>query len=208
MSASAIHHAKGHANDCIYTPTPLALTMIKMTDIQSDEVVLDPSKGGGVFFDNLPDCKKYYCEISEGIDFYDWHMPVDVVIGNPPYSEWTKWLEHTLRICKKRFCYIFGMNSLTGNRLQMIREAGFGITKIHTVKVAWWMTQSLVVVAERGAESILTSERIMNCEHCGTVCGRGIYGNNPNICNKEEKEKAKLAKKLLRGLKKAKAEQK
>ena len=198
MSIASIHHSKGHANDCIYTPKPLALKMIEMTGILPNETVLDPSKGGGVFFDNLPDCSKYFCEIEEGINFYDWHMPVDVVIGNPPYSQWTKWLEHTTHICKKRFCYIFGTNSLTGNRLKMIHDAGFGITKIHTVKVAWWMTQSFCIVAERGADSILTFETIMKCEHCGTMCGRGINGNPPNTCNKEAKDKAKLARKKLK----------
>lgn len=203
MSVAATHHSKGHTNDCIYTPLPLARKMIDMTAIQPNEVVLDPSKGGGVFFDNLPPCDKYYCEIEEGIDFYGWNEPVDVIIGNPPYSQWNKWLVHTLSICKKRFCYIFGTNSLTGNRIKMIEDAGFGITKIHIVKVAWWMTSSLAIVAEKGAKSILTSEPIMNCEQCGIMCGRGINGNPPNVCNKEKKD---LAKRLLKGLKKANAE--
>lgn len=207
MSAAAIHKAHSNPNDNIYTPIPLAMKMIEMTAIQPHEVVLDPSKGGGAFFDNLPPCDKHYCEIEEGKDFYKWSMPVDVVIGNPPYSEWTKWLAHTLSICKKRVCYVFGANSLTGNRIQMIHDAGFGITKIHIVKVAWWMTQSMVIVAEKGAPSILTSDRIINCEHCGKMCGRGVRGNPPNVCNKDANEKAKLAKKLLKGLAKANAEQ-
>lgn len=208
MSAKAIHNAHSKPNDCIYTPKPLAERMIQMTAIQSHEVVLDPSKGGGIFFDNLPPCDKHYCEIEEGRDFYQWTMPVDVVIGNPPYSQWTKWLAHTLSICRKRFCYVFSTNSLTGNRIKMIHDAGFGITKIHIVKVAWWMTQSIVIVAKKGASSILTAEPIMNCEHCGTMCGRGIFGNPPNKCNKEKKDKEKLAKKLLKGLEKAHSEQK
>jgi hypothetical protein len=205
MSAKGVHNAHSKPNDIIYTPKPLAERIIQMTAIQPHEVVLDPCRGGGVFYDNLPPCHKYYCEIAEGKDFYGWHMPVDVVIGNPPYSQWTKWLAHTLTICKKRFCYVFGANSLTGNRIQMIHDAGFGITKIHLCKVAWWMTQSLIIVAEKGASSIMTSEPIINCEHCGTMCGRGIFGNPPNECNKEKKD---LAKKLLKEMKKVNDEKK
>tara|TARA_R110000787_G_scaffold38287_2_gene96630 strand:- start:2459 stop:2650 length:192 start_codon:yes stop_codon:yes gene_type:complete len=44
------------ANDVIFTPKPVAELMIKMCNIQPNDKVLDPSKGGGVFFDNLPEC--------------------------------------------------------------------------------------------------------------------------------------------------------
>ena len=54
-----------NANDVIYTPKPVAEVMIKMCNIQSDDKVLDCSKGGGVFYDNLPECDKSYCEITE-----------------------------------------------------------------------------------------------------------------------------------------------
>lgn len=186
MSVSAIHRAKGRPNDVIYTPRPLALRAIEMANIQPDETVLDPSKGAGVFYDNLPPCHKSYCEITEGKDFYKWSEGVDVVIGNPPFSKWTPWLDHTLKVCKKRFIYIFGATSLTGNRLKKILDAGFGITSIHICKVAWWMSQSLVVVAEKGKPSIMTGSPIQNCDICGVNCKRGIFGNPPNECMKKD----------------------
>ena len=44
--------------------------MIDMCNIQEGMKVLDPSKGGGIFYDNLPDkCIKDYCEITENKDF-------------------------------------------------------------------------------------------------------------------------------------------
>lgn len=188
MSVKAIHHAKGHANDTVYTPKPLALRAIEMANIQPDETVLDPSRGAGVFYHNLPSCHKAYCEIMEGKDFYDWKQEVDVVIGNPPYSQWKPWLSHTLSICRKRFVYVFGASNLTANRLKMILDAGFGITKIHICKVAWFMTQSVIVVAEKGATTIMTGSPIQNCDVCGKNCKRGIYGNPPNQCVKEKEE--------------------
>jgi hypothetical protein len=156
--------------------------MIEMADIQPTDWVLDPSKGDGVFYNNLPSCRKAYCEITEGKDFYEWKTPVDVVIGNPPFSHWTKWLDHTLSICKDRFVYVFGCYSLTHSRIQAIHDAGFGITKLHVVKVAWWLAQSIVVVAEKGKPSILSSSPAIKCPECGVMCGRGVRGNPPNEC--------------------------
>ena len=180
MSAKAQHNSKGHPNDVIYTPLPVALIAIEMANIQ-DETVLDPCKGAGVFYDNLPG-KKHYCEITEGKDFYDWTEPVDVIIGNPPFSQWNKWIQHTLTICKKRFVYVMGATNLTGRRLQWILDAGFGITKIHICKVNWFMLQTMIIVAERGAPTIMTgTPKMIKCDVCGN-CKRGVYGNHPNIC--------------------------
>jgi hypothetical protein len=55
-----------NANGIIYTPKPVAIIMIKLCKIKTDSKVLDPSKGGGVFYDNLPTNDiKDYCEITE-----------------------------------------------------------------------------------------------------------------------------------------------
>lgn len=192
MSAKAIHQARSKPNDRIYTPLPLAQYIIGMANIQPDEWVLDPCRGGGAFYNNLPSCHRAYCELEEGKDFYDWKTPVDVVIGNPPYSQWNRWLEHTLSICKDRFIYVFGVQSLTPRRLKMIEGAGFGITAIHLTKVAWWMSQSLIIVAKKGASSILSYSPIHTCPECGIMCGRGVNGRDANQCAKETREKEKL----------------
>ena len=59
-------------NDRWETPISLAKILIEMADIQKNDHVLDPSRGGGVFFDNfLPECRKDWCEITEDKDFYN-----------------------------------------------------------------------------------------------------------------------------------------
>ena len=71
MFSETGRNLKINANDIIYTPKPVALIMIKLCKIKSGSKVLDPSKGGGVFYDNLPtNCIKDYCEISENKDFF------------------------------------------------------------------------------------------------------------------------------------------
>ena len=54
-----IQYRKGaDINDIFYTPLPLAIKLIEMTNIQPLDIVLDPSKGLGVFYDNLPELLK------------------------------------------------------------------------------------------------------------------------------------------------------
>jgi hypothetical protein len=59
------------ANDVVYTPTPLAINMINAFTWKDDEIVLDPCRGKGVFYNNLPtNVVKKWCEISEDKDFF------------------------------------------------------------------------------------------------------------------------------------------
>jgi len=174
---------KTKSNDNIYTPLPVALKMINMCDINPEMSVLDPSKGGGVFFNNLPECKKEYCEITEGLDFFNYTNRVDLIIGNPPFSLWTKWIAHTMKLTDK-FCYIMGCFNFTDKRIRDITNNGFGITKIHLLKIDWWFSPSYLVVFEKGKESIITIEdqRIM-CESCNKRCKRGGKGFEMNKCS-------------------------
>jgi hypothetical protein len=47
--------------------------------------VLDPCRGGGAFYDALPE-PKFGCEIKEGRDFLDWTEHVDWIVTNPAWS--------------------------------------------------------------------------------------------------------------------------
>jgi len=176
------HNMRAKKNDIVYTPKSIALKAIEMCDITENMTVLDPSKGGGIFYDNLPICKKSYCEITEDKDFFKWNEKVDLVIGNPPFSLWTKWLEHTVSITDK-FCYIFGAMNLSDSRMRKILDSGYGITKIHLFSVDWWFSQSFIVLFEKGKPSIMTvsPQRIL-CDICNERCDRGLNGNSMNEC--------------------------
>ena len=178
-------------NDKIYTPLPVALKMINICNIKQTDKVLDCSKGTGIFYNNLPECEKYWCEVDEEVigddkrDFFDFTDKVDLIIGNPPYSMWDKWLEHTMKITDK-FCYIMGLLNLTNPRVKKILDNNFGITKIEIVAIEWWFGPHFIIVFEKNKPSILTSfgDRVY-CEYCNSrQCGRGKYKNNPNICTR------------------------
>ena len=172
--------------DTIYTPKPVALKMIEMCDLKPGETVLDPCYGAGVFYENFPDyVNKEFCEIALALDFFDFEDRVDCVIGNPPYSLWSKWLRHTIKITDK-FCYIFGNLNFTDKRVREITDAGFGITKFHLLKVNWFFSPSYLVVFEKGKPSIITVEDcVVMCDVCGGKCSRGRGGNSHNTCTRE-----------------------
>lgn len=171
--------------DIIYTPKPVALKMIEMCELKEGDSVLDPSYGGGVFYNNLPDyVDKSFCEIEMDLDFFDYNDKVDCIIGNPPYSLWTKWIEHTMKITDK-FCYIFGNLNFTDKRARDIFKNGYGITKFHLLKIDWWFSPSYLVVFEKNKASIITvEEHCVLCDICNGRCKRGRNGNSHNECAK------------------------
>ena len=175
--------SRGVAFDTVYTPKPVALKMIEMCDLKPGDTVLDPCYGGGVFYENLPDyVDKEFCEIELALDFFDYEDRVDCVVGNPPYSLWSKWLRHTVKITDK-FCYIFGNLNFTDKRVREILDAGFGITKFHLVKINWWFSPSYLVVFEKNKPSIITVEpKPILCDVCNGICKRGRDGNSYNTC--------------------------
>jgi hypothetical protein len=173
---------KSSKNDIYYTPLPVAKKMIDMCNITSEMKVLDPSLGGGIFYDNLPECKKEWCEIAKGKDFFLETEKYDLIIGNPPYSLWDKWLDKTMELTDK-FCYIFGTLNLTTLRLNKIFNKGYGITHFYLVDIDWWFGRYFCVVFEKNKQNIIeVSPKIILCDICNTKCQRGRKGNNVNTC--------------------------
>ena len=90
------------ANDKVYTPLPIAAKVIDLFPLHGK--VLDPFRGGGAFYDQIPDYKgmdyitKDWCEIEVGRDFFDYADKVDWIISNPPYSILDDVLEHSFEI--------------------------------------------------------------------------------------------------------------
>ena len=148
-------------HDKVYTPVDVARLLIHMTDIKETDTVLDPSKGGGVFFDNLPQCReKYWCEIDDGVDFFEFNKEVDIIIGNPPYSLWTRWLEHSVSLKPRKIAYVMGQLNLTPLRLKLLKENGYVLSKIHISTVSGWFGNCVLAVFERDGVPVLTFDTI------------------------------------------------
>ena len=108
-------------SDVVYTPDAIATGIIDW--LKPAGKCLDPCKGDGSFYNHLPNSD--WCEISEGRDFFDYTKHVDWIIGNPPYSQFEKWLEHSFEIADN-VAYILPTNKVFQRQLimNMINEWG------------------------------------------------------------------------------------
>lgn len=83
--------------DVVYTPGWVVTDML--AHFRPSGRILDPCRGKGAFTDQLP-ADTAWCEITNGRDFFDWHEPVDWVLGNPPYSLTRKWFRHSYGVAE------------------------------------------------------------------------------------------------------------
>jgi len=144
----------------------LAKTIISRLEWTVGEIVLEPCKGEGAFFDHLPpQVVKEWCEIRQGRDFFQFNDPVDTVITNPPYRDNAMgrnlvipFLEHSFRLARRRVIILINLktlNSLTPHRLRQYSRNGWAVTKIHVYSVKKWFGRYYLVVFEKHATSIL-----------------------------------------------------
>ena len=73
--------------ELMFTPEDTAREIMNWVNIQIpiEDSVLEPFKGNGVFYDKIQNKEKYYCEIDDGIDFFNYDKKVDWAISNPPF---------------------------------------------------------------------------------------------------------------------------
>ena len=83
--------------DVVYTPDYVAAFIVNY--LNPSGVCLDPCKGDGAFYKFLPDGSDY-CELQEGKDFFKYENRVDWIIGNPPYSNFKDFLDHSFQLAE------------------------------------------------------------------------------------------------------------
>lgn len=102
-------------NDIVYTPRYLAKLIIDQLPIQENDILLDPFKGGGAFYDQFPETQeKDWCEIEEGRDFFDYNKRVDWIISNPPYSKYTEVMQHSYELANN-VVYLIPLNKIVSS---------------------------------------------------------------------------------------------
>jgi hypothetical protein len=117
-------------NDKVYTPESLAKQIISLYPLSGK--VLDPFKGKGAFYNQLPEhTENLWCEIDEGIDFFDYQDKVDWIISNPPYSIYGDVMKKSMEIADN-IIYLVPLSKVVSSmgRLREIHEYG-GIVSIY-----------------------------------------------------------------------------
>ena len=192
MSSSIMQNIKNkkEKNDVVYTPQAVVDIMIK--DIDEGDSILDSCRGKGAFYNSFKNPNKFYCEISEGKDYFDFKDEVDLNYGNPPYSILSKWLKHSYKITKKKIKFIIGMYALTPPRIKEAEENGFYVTELKLTQVPTWFQRSYIISLEKLEEkpthikfdSIYLGNK---CLYCDRPVG-GMRGKNIKHCKRKMTE--------------------
>ena len=77
------------AKEAYQTPVPVVKKLLEHVAFEWGDLFLEPCRGEGNIWKNvpLPEYKKFYAEITEGMDYLNIKFPkVDVIITNPPFS--------------------------------------------------------------------------------------------------------------------------
>jgi hypothetical protein len=82
--------------------------------------ILEPSAGENIFYDLFTNEEKYRCEISDGIDFFDWNKKVDWIITNPPYSIYDLFLEKSFSIADNVVFFVPITKAFKSNKIESI----------------------------------------------------------------------------------------
>lgn len=118
MVFKTVSNGKGidyKTNDDILTPVCVAKFLLKKLPIMDKDILYDPFKGEGAFYNNFADKnKKYWSEIKEGKNFFDFNKHVDWIISNPPYSKYTEIMEHSYEIADN-IVYLIPLNKIVSS---------------------------------------------------------------------------------------------
>ena len=134
-----------------YTPIEITKELIKDIQFIDNDIILETCRGGGAFYDILPDnIVKDFCEIDLGRNFFDYNEKVDISIANPPYKAEingvlknviTKWMEHQFSITKKECWYLLNgasFGGLTPLRLNKWKSLGWNLCYMRILNIKKW----------------------------------------------------------------------
>lgn len=141
------------------TPAELAKDLICQLPIDAFDVLYEPFRGEGAFYNNFPaQNTKQWSEIMEGRDYITHSEEYDWVISNPPFriehkgkrvnSFWQLLDYYSIR-AKKGIAFLGNdrcFSTLTPKRLQMLKDRGWSFYKITTCNIKKWRGRYYFVV--------------------------------------------------------------
>ena len=151
------------------TPRSLATDLIALTPLGDGDVVLEPFRGEGAFYDALPACvEKHWCERELGRDYTDFAGRLDWVISNPPYrldvedkrinALWLLLDYFSVRV-EKGIAFLINdkcLSSLTPRRLELLHQRGLHLVKMVVCSVKKWRGRYYYLIFQKGESGAFT----------------------------------------------------
>ena len=133
------------------TPNDLANELIKEIDFKEGDIVLEPFRGEGAFYNNFPDyVDKEWCELEEGRDYKDHQGEFDWVISNPPFrldtggkrvNSFYYLLDYYSKRARKGIAFLgndYCFGTLTPNRIKDLQDRGWYLNKVRVCSIKKW----------------------------------------------------------------------
>ena len=144
------------------TPTDCAKDLIAHVPLVDNDIVLEPFKGEGAFYNHFPaSVQKRWAERELGVDYTSIVDEYDWVITNPPFKLDTEgkrvnsfWflLDYYTQRARKGIAFLGNdccFSALTPKRLQLLASRGFYITKIVVCSIKKWRGRYFFIILEK-----------------------------------------------------------
>jgi len=133
------------------TPEELAKDLILKLQLQPNEILYEPFKGEGAFYNHFPvNNTKHFTEIEEGLDYKTFNQNYDWVITNPPFkldgengrqnSFWylLNYFTNKANIGVAFLGNDYCLATLTPARLKLLNDKGWYLNKIIVCTIKKW----------------------------------------------------------------------
>lgn len=148
--------------DAIYyfhqTPFLLAKELMTHLNIIDSDILFEPFKGEGAFYNNFPpNNPKHYTEIEENLDYKTHNQNVDWVITNPPFRIDGKnafWilLKYFQSMTNKGMAFLVNdkcLSTLTPLRIKELNDNGWHLNKIVVCSIKKWRGRYYFLIFKR-----------------------------------------------------------
>jgi len=144
------------------TPEELCKKLIAEVPLVEGDKVLEPFRGEGYFYNNLPNhIEKDWCEIVDGRDYKDYDKEIDWVISNPPFrlqegekreNAFWKLLKYYTSRANKGIAFLgndYCFGTLTPRRLKELNGIGWFIHSISCCAVKKWRGRYFWIILKK-----------------------------------------------------------
>jgi len=145
------------------TPTQLAIDLLKHISFEEGDVVYEPFKGEGAFYNNFPtNTTNLFTEKEEGSDYRDYDdLTFDWIISNPPFrleengkreNAFFKILDYFANKVNKGIAFLgndYCLSTLTPSRMKKLNEKGLYIHNIVVCSVKKWRGRYFFIIFKK-----------------------------------------------------------
>lgn len=152
------------------TPEPLAIDLLKNIPFKENDVVFEPFKGEGAFYNNFPkNTTNLYTEKEEGSDFRDYNdLTFDWVISNPPFkldengkrqNAFFNILDYFADKINEGIGFLgndYCLSTLTPSRMKKLNNKGLYIHNIVVCSVKKWRGRYFFIIFKKQKSDVFT----------------------------------------------------